>query len=62
VQTAKAEAQKVLIEAQARAQANKIISQSLTPELVNYNAIQKWNGKLPQVTGGSIPMINPSGK
>lgn len=63
VATAKAEAQKVLIEAQARAQANRIISQSLTPELVNYNAIQKWNGRLPQVTGGATPMISlPSGK
>lgn len=61
VATAKAEAQKVLIEAQARAQANKIISASLTPELVNYNAIQKWDGQLPKVTSSSIPMINLQG-
>lgn len=58
VATAKAEAQKMIIEAQARAQANKIVSESLTQELVNYNAIQKWDGQLPQVTGGSIPFIN----
>lgn len=61
VATAKAEAQKVIIEAQARAQANKIVAESLTPELVNYNAIQKWDGKLPQVTGGSIPLVNLQG-
>lgn len=61
VATAKAEAQKVIVEAQARAEANKIVSQSLTPELVQYNAIQKWDGKLPSVTGsGTIPMINLS--
>lgn len=61
VATAKAEAQKMIIEAQARAQANKIVSESLTPELVNYNAIQKWDGKLPQVTGSSIPFVNLQG-
>lgn len=59
VATAKAEAQKIIVEAQARAQANKIVSQSLTPELVQYNAIMKWDGRLPSVTGTSaIPMIN----
>lgn len=59
VATAKAEAQKIIVEAQARAEANKIVSQSLTPELVQYNAIMRWDGKLPSVTGnGAIPMIN----
>jgi len=58
VATAKAEAQKIIIEAQARAQANKIVSESLTSELVSYNAIQKWDGRLPEVTSSSIPLIN----
>lgn len=58
VATAKAEAQKTIIEAQARAQANDIISKSITPEFIKYQLLQKWDGKLPQVTGsGGIPLI-----
>lgn len=42
------------------AQANKIVSQSLTPELVQYEMIQKWDGVMPQVTGsgGLSTLIN----
>lgn len=58
VATAKAEAQKTIIEATARAQANEIVSKSLTPEFIQYQILQKWNGILPQVTSGSIPLIN----
>lgn len=38
--------------ANGTAQANKIVAQSLTPELVQYDLIQKWDGVMPQVTGG----------
>ena len=69
VATAKAEASKAVavaqgeadsrtIKAKAEAQANQIVSQSLTPELVQYNAIEKWNGSLPTYTGGAVPFIN----
>jgi regulator of protease activity HflC (stomatin/prohibitin superfamily) len=70
VATAKAEAQKAVavaqgeadsrtINAQAEAKANQIIAQSLTPELVSYQAIMKWNGELPTYTGGgALPFIN----
>lgn len=47
VATAKAEAQKTIIQAQAQAQANDIISKSLTPEYLQYQGLQKWNGVLP---------------
>ncbi len=57
VATAKAEAQKTIINAQAQSQANEMISKSITPEYLQYIAMQKWNGILPQVTGGSIPMV-----
>lgn len=57
VATAKAEAQKTIIEAQARAQANEIVSKSLTSEFLQYQALQKWDGKLPQVTSGSTPFV-----
>ena len=35
------------------AEANAIISASLSNELINYNKIEKWNGVLPQVTGSN---------
>lgn len=70
VATARAEAAKAVavatgqadsrtLQAKAEAQANTIISQSLTPELVQYQAIMKWNGELPTYTGGgAMPFIN----
>lgn len=46
--------------ANGTAQANKIVAQSLTPELVQYDLIQKWDGVMPQVTsgGGISTLIN----
>jgi regulator of protease activity HflC (stomatin/prohibitin superfamily) len=74
VATAKAEAQKTIVEAEARGQqilinaesqakANKILADSLTSEFVQYQAILKWNGELPRMTGSSvIPFVNIQGK
>lgn len=72
VATAKAEAQKTIVEAQAhgqqvlinaesQAKANKILAESLTPEFVSYQAILRWNGQLPQMTSSAIPFINLKG-
>lgn len=70
VATARAEAQKTIVEAQARGQqilinaesqakANKILAESLTPEFVSYQAILKWNGQLPKFSGsGAVPFVN----
>lgn len=58
VATAKAEAQKTIIEAQARADANIIIAKSVTPEFLQYQAVQRWNGILPQVTGSATPFVS----
>jgi regulator of protease activity HflC (stomatin/prohibitin superfamily) len=57
IATAKAEAQKTIIEAQAKAEANFTLSKSLTPEFLQYNALQKWNGILPQVTSQAVPFV-----
>jgi regulator of protease activity HflC (stomatin/prohibitin superfamily) len=74
VATARAEAQKTVVEAQARGQqitinaeaqakANQILAQSITPEFVEYQAILKWNGELPKFTGNSaIPFVNAGSK
>lgn len=53
VATAKGRAQSILLEASAQAQANKILAASLTPELIQSKQIEKWNGMLPTVSGGS---------
>lgn len=43
---------------QAEAEANLRIAKSLTPELIEYQKLQKWNGVLPQFTGGATPLIS----
>jgi regulator of protease activity HflC (stomatin/prohibitin superfamily) len=74
VATARAEAQKTIVEAQARGQqilinaesqakANKILADSLTKEFVSYQAILKWDGKLPTFTGANaVPFLNVQGQ
>jgi regulator of protease activity HflC (stomatin/prohibitin superfamily) len=42
-----------LIRAEAEAMANRKIAESLTPTLVQYKQLDKWDGKLPQVQSGS---------
>jgi regulator of protease activity HflC (stomatin/prohibitin superfamily) len=58
VAEAKGRSESVLVEAEAQAEANKLLTQSITPALIQYRSIEKWDGKLPTVTGGSIPFIN----
>lgn len=58
VAEAKGRSESVLVEAEAQAAANKLLTQSITPALIQYRTIEKWNGTLPTVTGGSIPFIN----
>ncbi len=74
IATSRAQAQKTIVEAEARgkqilinaesqAKANKILAESLTSEFVSYQAILKWNGELPRMTGSSaIPFINVKDK
>lgn len=73
VATARAEAQKTIVDAEAnakqimiraesQARANQILAQSLTPEFVQYQAILKWNGELPKTNAtGVLPFINVGG-
>lgn len=60
--TAKGTADAIRIEAHAQADANKLINSTLTRQLIEFQAMQKWNGTLPTVTGGAVPFIQlPSG-
>lgn len=58
LQTAKAQAAKAIAEAEGQAKANELKQRTLTKELIEYEAVQKWNGVLPQVTSGATPFIN----
>ncbi len=58
-QIAKAEGQARcgILQAESESKANLLLSQSVTPELIQWQAVQKWDGKLPSVTGGATPFI-----
>lgn len=51
LEQAKIAAQTAVAQAQGQAQANQILTQSLTANLILWNEIQKWNGILPTVVG-----------
>ena len=42
---------------EAQARANQLLAQSITPTLVQYELTKKWNGQMPQVTGGATPLL-----
>ena len=54
---AQGRAKAILAEAEAQARANTLLSQSITPTLVQYEMTKKWNGQMPQVTGGATPLL-----
>ena len=54
---AEAEAEAILITAEAQAKANKLLSDSLTDEILAQNYYEKWNGVLPNVYGAEGMLI-----
>lgn len=50
-------AKAITVEAEAQARANRILAESITPTLVQYRLVEKWNGVMPTVAGGAMPMI-----
>ena len=57
VAKAEGEAKAMKIKADAEAYYNRTISASLSPMIIQENWIDKWDGKLPSVSGGNIPLI-----
>ena len=56
---ATAEAQGNLLKAKATAEGNRLVRESLTSELIQFEAVQTWDGKLPQLmSGGVVPFLN----
>jgi regulator of protease activity HflC (stomatin/prohibitin superfamily) len=56
-QRAGGEADALLIRARAEAQANEIIRLSMTPAVIQYRALERWDGQLPVVNSGQLPML-----
>lgn len=50
IKKAEAKAEKMRIEAEAQANANKELADSISDALIDYQKIEKWDGKLPKVT------------
>src|SRR5216117_1417367 len=56
---AEGDAQSTLVKAKAQAEANRLLQQTLSPLLIQNKAIDRWNGSLPQFTGGAaVPFLN----
>ena len=52
------EAEQRVTQARAESEAQSLQKETITPILLQLRAIEKWNGVLPQVTGGSTPFID----
>lgn len=58
VAQAEGESKSLQIKSEAEAKANRLISESLTGNLVDLRRIEKWDGHMPQVTSSATPMLN----
>ena len=58
VAKAEGEAQSILVRAKAQAAANQLLQSTLTQNLIQSKAIDKWNGILPQVSSAATPFID----
>jgi regulator of protease activity HflC (stomatin/prohibitin superfamily) len=51
------QAKAILSLAESQAKANDLLSRSITANLVQYEMAKKWDGKMPQVSSGAIPLL-----
>ncbi len=62
VAEAQGDADSTLVKAKAQSEANRLLQTTLTPMLVQAKAIERWDGKLPEYTGGgAMPFISING-
>jgi len=54
---AQGEADSILIRARSEAKANEIIRLSTSPAVLQYRALEHWDGKLPSYNAGALPML-----
>lgn len=55
---AQADAEVERIKAQAQAEANTVIADSITPELIEMKKYERWDGKLPTVSGAGSTIVD----
>jgi len=60
IEDARGTAESILKVAEAQAKANKVLAESLTPDFIQYQALEKWDGKLPttMIPGQTTPFIS----
>jgi regulator of protease activity HflC (stomatin/prohibitin superfamily) len=59
VAEAEGDAQATLVKAKAQSEGNRLLQETLNMLLIQNKAIDKWNGTLPQFTGGgALPFLN----
>ncbi|WP_026998872.1 SPFH domain-containing protein [Eisenibacter elegans] len=58
IEQAKGAAESIRIRAEAEANANRVVAESISPNLIEYEKVKKWDGKNPQYvgtgTGGAV--------
>lgn len=57
VLNAEGRAMAITLEATAQAEANRTLSESIDNKILDFKKLERWDGKLPKVTGGSDSMI-----
>ena len=57
IAAATAQGEAKLAQARAEAQANRLLSESLSPSLIEKMRIERWNGVMPVYSGSVTPMI-----
>ncbi|HCH65652.1 MAG TPA: membrane protease subunit, stomatin/prohibitin [Deltaproteobacteria bacterium] len=55
---AQGEASAMLIQARAEAERQELLRRTMTPELVQWQAIQKWDGRMPTVSGAGNTLVD----
>lgn len=58
LRNAQADADALKVQAEAEAEANKLLEESLTPNVLRNATIEKWNGQLPKVSGSNGTIID----
>jgi prohibitin 1 len=46
------------VRAKAESEANRMLQATLSAILIQNKTIEKWNGVLPEVTGGAMPLLD----
>jgi len=55
---AQADAEATRVNAAAQAEANQKLARSVSKDLIQYRTVDRWDGKLPQISGQNTPFIN----